>query len=380
MEKKSYESITFKVEKELSSPTKFLYQRNINDTFNSLFKRAKIKEESYFHSCGDNEIMEILNYDFNTNEKNFYNNGKNSLIQGLILSYKNHYPITISPDMIWILILQGYSRFMDKYSEKVRNKYVNFEGKKNISIKREGLVFEKATKEDWKNIIGEYIVKIKENIGEDLVNNLESNFTTTNDVTLITSQISIMSAVKKYFSFKVNSMECGISSITLEGSLEDWQKIKSKVEFLSKKEFQLTWWTEHLIPIIDKIILTKKYYDTNKEINEEIYAFWKDMIKIKDIRGFYKPTTIIDGWIIKLIPDLTKENPTIYNELNSANVPDQIISCPIELVFITKENIKKEYKCSLASGFYGMEQDKSTYNVKPVIGYAIVVEEKKTIN
>ena len=104
------------------------------------------------------------------------------------------------------------------------------------------------------------------------------------------------------------------------------------------------------------------------------------MIKIKDIRGFYKPTTIIDGWIIKLIPDLTKENPTIYNELNSANVPDQIISCPIELVFITKENIKKEYKCSLASGFYGMEQDKSTYNVKPVIGYAIVVEEKKTIN
>ena len=150
MEKKSYESITFKVEKELSSPTKFLYQRNINDTFNSLFKRAKIKEESYFHSCGDNEIMEILNYDFNTNEKNFYNNGKNSLIQGLISSYKNHYPITISPDMIWILILQGYSRFMDKYSEKVRNKYVNFEGKKNISIKREGLVFERIEKYNWR--------------------------------------------------------------------------------------------------------------------------------------------------------------------------------------------------------------------------------------
>jgi hypothetical protein len=38
---------------------------------------------------------------------------------------------------------------------------------------------------------------------------------------------------------------------------------------------------------------------------------------------------------------------------------------------------KIEYKCSLASGFYGMVQDKETFNVRPVIGYAIVVEDKK---
>ena len=28
---------------------------------------------------------------------------------------------------------------------------------------------------------------------------------------------------------------CGISSITLEGSLEDWEKIKSKLEYLKTK-------------------------------------------------------------------------------------------------------------------------------------------------
>ena len=36
--------------------------------------------------------------------------------------------------------------------------------------------------------------------------------------------------------------ECGISSITLEGSLEDWEKIKAKFEFFSKKEFGLKCW------------------------------------------------------------------------------------------------------------------------------------------
>ena len=380
METKYYESITFEVEKNLSKPQKHLYKTNIDNIFNNLFKRAKFTKEEFFSLCDGNEILQVLNYDFNTNEKTFYNNGKNSLIQGLIRAYKNHYPITISPDMIWILILQGYSRFMDKYSEKVRNEYVNFEGKKNISIKREELVFEKATREDWKNIIGEFIEKIKENMGENIVKNLESNFSTTSDVTLVTSQITIMSAIKNYFVFELMSMECGISSITLEGSLEDWQKIKSKIEFLSKKEFELTWWTEHLLSIIDKIILTKKFYNENKTINEEIYIFWKDMIKIKDIKGLYKPTIIMDGWIIKLIPDLSEKEPKVYEELDERSVPDQIINCPIELVFISKDNIKTEYKCSLASGFYGITQNEINYNVKPVIGYAIIVEDKKIIN
>ena len=36
--------------------------------------------------------------------------------------------------MIWLLILQGYARFMDKYSELVREKYANFKGKKTLYI------------------------------------------------------------------------------------------------------------------------------------------------------------------------------------------------------------------------------------------------------
>ena len=38
---------------------------------------------------------------------------------------------------------------------------------------------------------------------------------------------------------------------------------------------------------------------------------------------------------------------------------------------------KNEYNCSIAAGFYGMIQDKKTYNIKPVIVYAIVVKDEK---
>ena len=81
-----------------------------------------------------------------------------------------------------------------------------------------------------------------------------------------------MSAFKEYFSYKLRMLACGISSISLEGSLEDWEKIKYKLEYLSTKG--LEWWTKHLIPIIDNIILTKKLYTEKKILNEELIDFW----------------------------------------------------------------------------------------------------------
>ena len=207
-----------------------------------------------------NESMEILNYNFDSNTNEFFNYGKKSLIRGLMAAYGSHYPITVTPDMILLLFLQGYSRFMEKNSEKFRHIYVNFEGKKTLTVEREGITPETAKPEDWQGIVDEFTQKIKGEIGENIISNLESNFTTTNPITLATSQMSIMSAMKNYFVYKAIMCVCGISSITLEGSLEDWQKIKQKFEFFSKEEFGLNSWIKHLIPIIDKIIETKIYY------------------------------------------------------------------------------------------------------------------------
>ena len=183
-----------------------------------------------------------------------------------------------------------------------------------------------------------------------------------------------MSAFKEYFSYKLRMLACGISSISLEGSLEDWEKIKYKLEYLSTKG--LEWWTKHLIPIIDNIILTKKLYTEKKILNEELIDFWKKMIRLKREGGIYIPD-VINGWIVKLFPNLEEGNPTVYEEMKENQIPDQIIGCLMELTFIPNEGDKIiVYKCNLASGFYGMIQDKNTFNVRPVIGYAIVLDEE----
>ena len=189
-----YESITFEVEKGLKKPEVYYDLSGVKNIFHQLFQKRKQiidPENGGTVYLDQNEPLEILHYELDTEETNFYNFKKKSLIAGLIIAYKNHYPITISPDMIWLLILQGYSRFKEKYSELVREKYVNFKGKKAIHVERLGIFPETVTKEDWKGIIQEFTQKIEDNVGEEVISNLEANFSTTNPVILTTSQVSI---------------------------------------------------------------------------------------------------------------------------------------------------------------------------------------------
>ena len=378
MNNNHYESITFEVEKGLQKPKEYYNASGVKHIFSNLFKKRKqiINPRNGMPIyLNENEPLDILHYEFDTEETEFFNCNKKSLISGLIIAYKNHYPITISPDMIWLLILQGYSKFMEKYSEIVRGQYVNFDGKKALCLERLGIFPETATKEVWKGIIQEFTKKIGDNVGNEIISNLQSNFSTTNSVTLTTSQVSIMSAMKQYFEYKVLMGGCGISSIILEGSLEDWLKIKSKLEFLSNK--CMKWWTKHLIPIIDNIIKTKECYQKNYKINSNLVKFWKDMIKLKGKGDMYEPH-VINGWIVNFFPNYDDPKPKLNKEILETEVPDQIINCPMELTVLNLDGTKSEYKCDLASGFYGMVQNKETFNVRPVIGYAIVVDEKTT--
>ena len=377
---KDYESITFKVEKGLKKPSEYLETTGMKNILANLFKRRKKMIDNKTGreiQLNANEPLEIFHYNLDTNEQEIFNEGKTSLIQGLIAAYKNHYPITISPDMIWILIMQGFSRFMEKYENLVRERFVNFTGKKDLKLERLQYSPYNASKEVWDGIIKEFVQKIGNNVGKEVVDNLECDFSTTSAVAKVTSQVCIMSAMKQYFTYRVLMAGCGISSITLEGSIKDWEKIKSKLEFLSTKA--LKWWTKHLIPIIDNIITTKKYYSTYGQLNQELIDFWKGMIRLKGKGDLYDPH-MINGWIVKFIPNLSGEKPTIYEELLETNVPDQIISCPMEITWLSMQGKRVDFSCSLFSGFYGMVQDKKTFNVKPVIGYAIVVESQQESN
>ena len=62
------------------------------------------------------------------------------------------------------------------------------------------------------------------------------------------------------------------------------------------------------------------------------------MIRLK--QGHNYEQTVIDGWIVKFIPNLSKSIPMINKSLKDIDIPDQIISCPLKLILLMQIVIK----------------------------------------
>ena len=60
-----------------------------------------------------------------------YIEGVSNILQGFYSAYENHLPIRLTPDIIWLLIVQGFAHHVNFNAEYLRNRFVNFENKKN---------------------------------------------------------------------------------------------------------------------------------------------------------------------------------------------------------------------------------------------------------
>ena len=300
--------------------------------------------------------------------------GNHSFLSGMITAYRMHKSITLSPDIIWLLIVQGFSYHLAANNESLRSMIVSFEGKKELTVKRLDLTPETATKNDWIDIVDEFIKQINENTKDNITDVLEHKFSTTTKTAHTAGIISIMSALKHYFDYKVVMMGCGYPSITLEGTVEDWELVKGKAQALSK--YNLEWWISELTPILDEFIKAKK-----GEINRQ---FWLDMIRFKDPNGLYDPG-YIDGWICKFFPydkfgekrhfgAILETRYGIDRIFGERSVPSEILNTPFILEILGLGD-PIDINCQLDSGFIGLQETRyapGVYNVKPIIGWGLI--------
>ena len=136
-----------------------------------------------------------------------------------------HYPIRIKPDDIWLLIVQAFSHHVNANSEELRDYFVNFEGKKTLQVKYYGIYYkENITKEILEDFTNQINKQMVDYLGEEILENLTSNFTTSDNNSIIISKLSIMGTFKKYFDYGMYLIECGIPYIILEGNVEDYIK------------------------------------------------------------------------------------------------------------------------------------------------------------
>ena len=69
-------------------------------------------------------------------DKGLYDIGADTFYQTLLTAYAEHRPVVISPDMIWCLICQGFTRHINLDPEKYRDRLVFHQGKNTLEVKR----------------------------------------------------------------------------------------------------------------------------------------------------------------------------------------------------------------------------------------------------
>ena len=316
---------------------------------------------------------DLLGHSFNKNQSLAFPMAKVPILCGFYTAHCKHFPLRLKPDDIWLLIVQAFSNHVNANIEMLRQHFVNFEGKKPLEViypdKLDLKDVDKKTLEDFSVQINE---QMKKYLGEEIIKTLTSDFSTTNYDSLIISKLSIMGVFKEFFSCNLGVCVCGIPYIILEGTVDDYKKIKEKAEKLSKYKFE--WYINRIIPHIQKMIDAKK----GKVDND----YFRNIIIRNEVKGYISGGCLppkdamiseITGWILDFFAYEGEEDNLNRFDDKSLRVQDfnrlanQMLTAPFTIKNITTG---KTYEMNYNFGFIGCEQNEKK-EVSPVQAWLV---------
>ena len=347
-----------------------------------LYPKKKPRYEFERSSLIDLVANDTLGYSFNEKDKLAYINSKTPVLNGFYLAHSNHYPIRIKPDHIWLLIVQAFSNHVNANSESLRSQFVNFEGKKTLKVNyplSSITQVDKKVLEDFSKQINE---QMKNYLGDEVLETLTPNFTTTDYDSTIVCKISIMGTFKKYFKYEMHLCGCGIPYIILEGTAEDYEKILEKTKKLEKYDF--SWYIKRIIPHIEKMVEAKKgnidiKYFKNFIQDDKITEY---VSGLSGMGGHNVQVPILKGWILNFFAYYSEvkghgfaprfEDDSIKVK-NFGKLANQMLNVPFDIV---DDVHGKTYEMKYSVGFIGCDQNNNK-EVFPVTGWIVCPRSKE---
>lgn len=302
-------------------------------------------------------------------------------------AFCDHRPLVLSPDMFWLLVVQGFARYVNHNSEAMRSRFVSHDGREKIIVRRDD--FRKGSPENpWTEVLSEFSSKIKQHIGEQNHSNLVASFSTTGPAEKAACEVGLMDALQSYFEYEVKTW-CGIPEVLLEGTPEDWEQLRDRTDALGKT-YDLTWWTDRIVPTLARIARNAS------GVNDA--GLWQDIYKLDQHSG----GPYINGWLTDFFPYLriyklvhieTGEvspnpqdalgkrdqyryekvewpNPLLFGDQSCA-VTTECLPAALSKAPFLWQYFDRSFQMDFVAGFVGFTQQKRTMAVRPKIGWAI---------
>ncbi len=293
------------------------------------------------------------------------------------LAFARHHPLVFSPDMIWLLVLQGLASHVNAHPERVRNQLVSHRGKASIGIRRDDFI--KGSPENpWEEAFAAFSAEVRTHLGAETHDLLLPRFTTTGERERAAAEVVLLGAMRKYFDYGLATL-CGIPRVTLEGEPEDWAQLVARTRAL--RRFELGWWLDTLVPVLEEFSAAARG-DVHLE-------FWRSLYKETGESG----GPYLTGWVTAFFPYTVERDSGVASYRNSwraapwwglrgepaprgrpsadagptlEDLPSGLTRTPFHW-----EVTGRRYRMEMLAGFTGVRQAPETLALRPEIGWGV---------
>ena len=241
------------------------FQQNSAKTLLGEFARHAEKRQEMSYAANVRKNIESRTATLGSEEKiytmSFYDCG---LFNSVLTAYNHHWNLRTSPEDWWFCVTRRVAIAIDENSKKmsVRKLFVNHDGKKELQVVVPSNTIYGI---DYNWFFNEMSKKISESLNvPEYVDAVTADFAVTSPVQKIVSQITLMSSLQEFFEYKCMLM-CGIPSVEMIGTEEDWLKLQTKLKVLRTL----------LEPIENDIGLTAEWWSLVEDVFCKLLATYR---------------------------------------------------------------------------------------------------------
>jgi hypothetical protein len=209
----------------------------------------------------------------------------NGFLRAAIAAYNRHHHLIIRPEDIWNSILTQFALYVNANAENLRSTFVSHEGKRKLVLEGAGTIHSF----DWSIFAIQMTKLLSQNIDDpDLRSWILPSFSTTTPTDIVIGSILMLGTLQKYFQYICRSA-CGIPSVTLLGTKEDWQNILSRLPKLASFGSEAAQFGNLLTPVLEHLVDS-----FDNPTSEKTLSFWSRICHLRPLGSGSKE---LSGWI-----------------------------------------------------------------------------------
>jgi hypothetical protein len=281
------------------------------------------------------------------------------LITAARLAHDQHRPLVLSPDMIWVAILQSFSDHLEANWESLKGRVVASEHPRlTLMVSTDDFPFG-SPEAPWAELIADGTKPLHDYVTPEVRALFSMSFSTTQLAQRTAMDVAFLSGLSQFASLLDGFRICGVPSITLEGTQDDWKRILVAMDVL--ESFDLEWWTSHLRPICEEFV---KASEGNPNVEH-----WRTIATAHS--NECSGDDYVTGWIGKLCAYQNRRLGFRQNGLLEAmELGPRLGEFPSGISEVEMSSQRGSI-VHLLGGFIGISQNADTLALRPKVGWAV---------